>query len=135
MRPRILLACAAGLALAICTYAVLAPSGLPRLVRMADERASLEAEVGQHEGKNARLAAETELLRGDLAQGSAGRAALEKVAREELGYVGRDELVVTGLAQVPPVAAAQDAAPAAPHAAEAAVPKQEPTPAAVARPL
>ena len=133
MRPRILLACAAGVALAICTYAVLAPSGLPRLVRMADERAALEAEVAQHEAKNARLAADTELLRADPALGGAGSAALEKVAREELGYVGRDELVVTGLAHVPPLAAASDAGLSA--AAESSAPQAAPQPAAGARPL
>lgn len=94
MRPRVLLVAAAGVALAVVAYAVLVPSGLPRSRELRAEERALASEVEQARAHNARLEREVKVLQGGEPSSA---AVLEKLAREELGWVKRDELVLTGL--------------------------------------
>jgi cell division protein FtsB len=98
MRPRVLLAVAGGIALAVSAYAVLAPSGLPQLWRLKDEEKALTVDVAKARADNAKLAAEVRVLQGD---DPTSAAVLEKAAREELGWVKSDEIVLTGLPSGP----------------------------------
>ena len=91
MRPRVLLALSAGVAVAVIAYAVLAPSGLSRLTELQDERDALHAETSALAAENARLADKARVLRGE---DDASKAVLEKAAREELGMVKKGEIVV-----------------------------------------
>jgi cell division protein FtsB len=91
MRPRVLLALSAGIAVAVLTYAVLSPNGLARSKDLDDERQALTAETAALTAENARLAERARVLRGDDPQSA---AVLEKAAREELGMVKKGEIVV-----------------------------------------
>lgn len=103
MRPRALLAVAGIVALAVAAWAVLSPSGLPRLRQLNNEQQALTADVDQARRDNARLEAEVRVLQGD---DPASQAVLEKAAREELGWVKSDEIVLTGLPTGPGTAGA-----------------------------
>jgi cell division protein FtsB len=94
MRPRVLLVVAGGVALAVATWTVLSPTGLPRLLEMKDDERSLAADVEAARAENARLTEEVRILQGDEPESA---AVLEKVAREELGWIKSDEVVLTGL--------------------------------------
>ena len=109
MRPRVLLALSAGVAVAILAYAVLAPSGLSRLAELRDEEAALHVETDALQRENARLAEKARVLRGE---DPASQAVLEKAAREELGMIKKGEIVVVLPVDVLPADGA--AAPAAP---------------------
>ena len=109
MRPRVLLALSAGVAIALLAYAVLAPSGVPRLHELEAERAQLARDTAARAADNERLAEQARVLRGEA---PSSPAVLEKAAREELGMIKPGELVVV----LPP-------APAPPPAAPAAAPK------------
>jgi cell division protein FtsB len=102
LRPRVLLVLGLGLSLAVAAYAVLAPSALPRLVDQRRDNDALEQDLkAQHEA-NAHRERELVLLKLD---GPEGQAALEKAAREELGFVQKDEVLFVGLptsASAPP---------------------------------
>jgi cell division protein FtsB len=99
MRPRVLLALSAGVAVAILAYAVLAPSGLSRLNELQTEQASLAADTAARAAENARLAEQARVLRGDDAT---SKAVLEKAAREELGMIKPGEIVVVLPTAAPP---------------------------------
>lgn len=119
MRPRALLAVAGIVALAVAAWAVLSPSGLPRLRQLKDEQHALTADVEQARRDNARLEAEVRVLQGDE---PASQAVLEKAAREELGWVKSDEIVLTGLPTGPGPAAASTNADGSPSPSSAAAP-------------
>lgn len=109
MRPRVVLVVCAVVALAIGAYAVLAPSGLPRLREMESEQARLQGEVDAARAANERLTREVTVLQGGAPE---SKAVLEKAAREELGWTKPDEVVLTvGPLPVTPVAAPDRAAP------------------------
>jgi cell division protein FtsB len=72
-------------------YALLSPSGLPRLRAQDSERASLAADVDRLKTNNEALRQQARVLRAD---DDASRPHLEKAVREELGYVRPDEHVV-----------------------------------------
>ncbi len=91
MRPRVLLALSAGIAVAVLTYAVLSPNGLARSRDLDEERKALTAETSALTTENARLAEKARVLRGD---DPSSHAILEKAAREELGLVKKGEIVV-----------------------------------------
>ena len=91
MRPRVLLALSAGIAVAIVVYAVLAPSGLSRLAELREEEAALSHDTAALQQGNARLAEKAVVLRGES---PASQAVLEKAAREELGMIKKGEIVV-----------------------------------------
>lgn len=112
MRPRVLLALSAGIAVAIVAYAVISPSGLARLRALEAERAELTAETSALAAENARLAEKARVLRGDDA---ASQAVLEKAAREELGMIKKGEIVVVLPTEpaTPSTSAAPSAEPAA----------------------
>lgn len=94
MRPRVLLVVAGAIALAIVAYAVIAPSALPRLLQLKEEEKSLSGDLEKARADNARIAEQVRVLQGGE---PSSPAVLEKVAREELGWVKRDEIVLTGL--------------------------------------
>lgn len=94
MRPRVVLVVCGVIALALSTYAVLAPSGLPRLRELEGEKAALTHDVDEARGDNERLGREVKILQGAEPE---SRAVLEKAAREELGWTRPDEVVLTGL--------------------------------------
>lgn len=106
MRPRVVLVVCAVVALAIGAYAVLAPSGLPRLREMEGEQARLQGEVDAARAGNERLAREVKVLQGGQPE---SKAVLEKAAREELGWTKPDEIVLT---VHPPAAPAPASTPA-----------------------
>jgi cell division protein FtsB len=90
MRPRwVLLACAL-VATSVAGYALLGPSGLPRLSAQDTEREALARDVAQLEDHNAALREQARTLADD----EASRPFVEKAVREELGYVRPDERVV-----------------------------------------
>ena len=101
MRPRVLVALAFGIALAVAAYAVLAPSALPSLWKLRDEEKSLAVDVEKARVDNAKLADEVRVLQGG---DPSSNAVLEKHAREELGWVKKNEVVLTGLPPSPPSA-------------------------------
>lgn len=91
MRPRkLLLLCAVVAALA-AGYALLAPTGLPKLQHKEREVAKLQADVAALERENERLTEEGARLQ----EGALGAAVyLEDAAREELGWVKPGEHVL-----------------------------------------
>ncbi len=91
MRPVYVLLTCAAVALAIATWVAIGESGVPKLQELDGERARLSAETEALKRENAALQAEAELLRTDATVPS---GALEKAAREELGYVKNGEVVV-----------------------------------------
>lgn len=111
MRPRALLAVAGIVALAVVTWAVLSPSGLPRLRQLQEEERSLTADVEEAHRENARLEGEVRVLQGNEPTST---AVLEKAAREELGWVKSDEVVLTGLPLTAPPGASAASSQAAP---------------------
>jgi cell division protein FtsB len=110
LRPRVLLVVGLGLSLAVAAYAVLAPSALPRLVDQRRDNDALERDLKSQHEQNAHRERELVLLKLD---GPQGQAALEKAAREELGFVRKDEVLFVGL----PTSASASAASPAPAAA------------------
>jgi cell division protein FtsB len=88
MRPRTLLACAAVLSAAIAVAALWDPNGL-RLLR------KLEADAARQQAANAALVEDNARLsqRAKRLSGPGDSAALEKAARERLGYVRSDEVL------------------------------------------
>lgn len=92
MRPPVVLAVAAAIAVVVIGIGLFSPSGLARLGRLRTEEEALQAEVARRTTENERLAEEIALLRGDT---EAGRNAIEKKAREELGFIGAGEVVLT----------------------------------------
>ncbi len=100
MRPRVVLVVCAVVALVVVAYAVLAPSGLPRLRELRSERAALTRDVDKARVDNDKLERQAKILQGAEPE---SRAVLEKTAREELGWTRPDEVVLTGL----PVATSQ----------------------------
>ncbi len=89
---RVVLACALVVAFAWAPYQLYRHSGLERYVRLCDERDALHA-------GNLRLLHETEQLRSELdaLSDDDGRdlsnAAIERAARDQLGFVHADEIV------------------------------------------
>lgn len=65
---------------------VLAPSGVPRLERLGREQAQVEDEIAKLRQEIRRLRAEARSIKRDP-------AAVERVARDELGLVRRTEMV------------------------------------------
>ena len=104
MRARVLLIVAGGIAVAVASYAVLAPSGLPQVWKLRDDEKSLTSEVDKARGDNARIADDVRVLQGS---DPASKAVLEKHAREELGYVKNDEVVLTTTPATPTPAPGQ----------------------------
>jgi cell division protein FtsB len=92
MRPRVLLALAAAIAMAVVVYTVVAPSGLPGLFALQKEEEALSKDVAEAKEKNAKLTDDVRILQGEAPE---SRAVLEKKAREELGMVHKDEVVLT----------------------------------------
>jgi cell division protein FtsB len=92
MRASVVLAVAAAIAVAVVGVGLFSPFGLARLERLRSEEKALQAEVARRTTENERLAEEIALLRGN---DEAGRNAIEKRAREELGFVGPGEVVLT----------------------------------------
>jgi cell division protein FtsB len=92
MRAPVVLAVAAAIAVVVVGIGLFSPSGLARLERLRSEEEALQAEVARRTTENERLTEEIALLRGDT---EAGRNAIEKRAREELGFVGAGEVVLT----------------------------------------
>lgn len=92
MRASLVLASAAVITVVIGGIALFSPNGLARLNRLQTEEEALQAEVDRRTKGNERLATEIELLRGDT---DASKNALEKRAREELGFIGPGEVIVT----------------------------------------
>jgi cell division protein FtsB len=106
MRPSLLLALSSTSALLIVGYATFSPAGLPRLQHLRAEVRKLDGEVQIARTDNQKLVDDVRVLRGD---DPASPLVLEKLAREELGYVGKGEIVMTGRAD--PVAGAVAGAP------------------------
>jgi cell division protein FtsB len=73
--------------LAYVPYHVYVKSGLARTIVLRRDLAALRAHNQELAAENERLAREAEALRGDL-------AAIERVARDELGWVRAGEVVV-----------------------------------------
>lgn len=91
MRPRNLLLLCAFIAAGVAGYALLAPSGLPKLRHKERELALLQSDVARLESENARLLAEA----GRLKDGAPDQHVyLETAAREELGWLRPDEHVL-----------------------------------------
>ena len=99
MRPRAVVALSAGVATIVVAYATLAPASLPRLSRMRDERAALAAQAAALEIENSRTREVARALKGDDPR---SLLLLEKVVRDELGYVRADEVVLAPRAPRPP---------------------------------
>lgn len=91
MRPRTVLAACALVASGISGYAVLSEDGLSRMRRQREEAARLSADVDKLRAENERLKAEARRLEGE---GEGADAYLEKVVRDELGYVRKNEHVL-----------------------------------------
>ncbi len=91
MRPRNLLLVSAALAVGIATYALLAPSGLPKLRAKQQDLQKLQADVALLERDNALLLSQASSLRDDAPEAA---IYLEDAAREELGWVRPDEHVL-----------------------------------------
>src|ERR1044071_145289 len=100
MRARVLIIVAGGIAVAVASYAVLSPSGLPQVWKLRDDEKSLTTEVAKARADNSRIADDVRVLQGN---DPASKAVLEKHAREELGYVKSDEVALT--TRAPPPAA------------------------------
>jgi len=92
MTPRLVLVGAVVICALIGVTFALAPGGLAQLERLTVEEEALQADVERRTKENERLAKDIELLRGDS---DASKNALEKKAREELGFIGKGEVVVT----------------------------------------
>ncbi len=92
MSPRVVLAVSAVVCAVVGAVFVLSPQGLAKLERLEQEETALSAEVARKTKENERLARQIEALRGDS---EASKNALEKRAREELGFVGKGEVAVT----------------------------------------
>jgi len=92
MRAPVVLAIAAAIAVVVVGIGLFSPSGLARLERLRSEEEALQAEVARRTTENERLTQEIAQLRGDT---EAGRNAIEKRAREELGFVGAGEVLLT----------------------------------------
>ena len=75
-----------GLALVAVPALILSPSGLPRLSNLREERARVDEGV-------VRLTREIRQLRSEVARIKRDPAAVERVARDELGLVRETELV------------------------------------------
>lgn len=91
MRPRNLLLLCAVIAAGVAGYALLAPSGVPKLRDKERELALLQSDVAQLESENARLLSEA----GRLKDGVPDRDIhLETAVREELGWLRPDEHVL-----------------------------------------
>jgi cell division protein FtsB len=86
MRPRSLVIAGIGLALVLAVVSAASERGLRRVHRLSGEVARIEALNADLEAENRRLALEIEALRHDT-------AALESVARDELGLVRPGERV------------------------------------------
>ena len=88
MRPRTLLACAAVLSVLIALGALWDPNGL-RLLR------KLEADAARQQAANAALVDDNARLsrRARRLSGPDDSEALEKAARERLGYIRSDEVL------------------------------------------
>lgn len=91
MRPRRLLVLCALIAVGVSGYALLSPTGVPKLRQKQADLAALKADVERLEEENARLVAEASRLRED---GPHAAIYLEDAAREELGWVKPDEHVL-----------------------------------------
>jgi cell division protein FtsB len=94
MRPRVVLVVCGVVALTVTAYAVLVPSGLPRLRELEAEKAVLTVDVDKARADNERLGREVKVLQGGEPE---SKDVLEKAARQELGWVRPDEVVLTGL--------------------------------------
>ncbi len=105
MRPQVVVVVAVVVAALIVGYAYVAPSGMATLTRLQAEEKKLADDVAQKKAENARLVGDVQLLKGDS---EASKQALEKRAREELGYVAPGEVVVqvpdAALPPIPPAA-------------------------------
>ena len=88
MRPRTVLVGCALIAVGIASYAVLSDGGLRRMQRQRAEANALRSDVAALEHQNQRLKDEVQLLQGDA---PGAEAYLERVVREELGYVKKGE--------------------------------------------
>jgi len=88
VRTRLLLSVSVTVTLLVVAWVKFSSGGSAKLDAMQHEQARLESEVAAAKAENDKLKHESTLLSGD-APGS--EAHLEKVAREELGYVGKDE--------------------------------------------
>jgi cell division protein FtsB len=99
MRPRAIVVISASAALVVVVWATLAPGALPHLTHMRAEQRALLAETEALALENARLRADARALRGDDA---ASLLLLEKVVRDELGYLRADEVVLLPRAAVVP---------------------------------
>ena len=64
---------------------------MARLRSLEEEARTLESEVQNARAQNAHLADDVRVLRGD---DPGSRAMLEKLARDELGYLGKGEVVL-----------------------------------------
>ena len=111
MRPSLLLALSSTSALLIVGYATFSPAGLPRLQHLRAEVRKLDGEVQIARADNQKLVDDVRVLRGD---DPASPLVLEKLAREELGYVGKGEIVMTGHVDAPAPAAVAGVPPRAP---------------------
>lgn len=89
MKPLPLLAGCSAVALAIVLYTALSPDGYGRMGTLQGERAALSQRVAELKADNARLMEEASSLQED-----AETTHLERVVREELGYVKPDEVVL-----------------------------------------
>lgn len=92
MRPLYVLLTCAGIALAIATWVAIGEGGVPRLQELDGEKGRLQAEADALKRENATLQKEATLLR--TTDDAPPSAALEKAAREELGYIKSGEVVV-----------------------------------------
>src|SRR5262249_41884191 len=88
---RSILVGAVAAALAIGAYTALAPSTLPRLMALNEERSALEAELSSLRAENAKLSRDVERFQGTTKE---SKAALDRAIREELGYIGKDEILL-----------------------------------------
>jgi cell division protein FtsB len=100
-------------ALAYIPYHVYARSGLARTIALRRDLAALRARNRELAAENERLAREAEALRSDP-------AAIERVARADLGWVKPGEIVVELARRAEPKRAAPVAPPAVPVALPAA---------------
>lgn len=91
MRPRTVLVLCAAVAAGVAGYALLAPSGLPKLRDKQADLAALEADVERLERENERLVAAAARLRSESPRAP---IYIEDAAREELGWVKPDEHVL-----------------------------------------
>ncbi|MCP4499270.1 MAG: septum formation initiator family protein [Deltaproteobacteria bacterium] len=88
MRTRLLVSASIVTAAVIVVWVLFSSNGKPRVEAMQIEEARLSSDVEALHAENDKLRHEATLLRGD---DPGSKAHLEKVAREELGYIGEGE--------------------------------------------